>query len=307
MDTRQLEYFVAVAEELNFTRAAGRLFAVQSTVSAGVKALEQELGALLFDRTNKRVSLTPAGAALLPEARAGIEAVDRMRSAVAMTQQGIRGRLRVGVFTSLEYVGLPELMGEFHQRYPLVDLQLAVSPSGSTGLAEDVRHGRIDVAFMGLPMADLAGFRVLVLAYSSFIALLPVGHPASEGQSVRLADLVADRWVDSPPGYANRVELDRAIASLGLRRAVSTQVVDLGDIAAYVGAGIGIAVIPEITSRPAAGVVPRPLRDVDVQWMLSAISRPNPSPATSVFLELLAERLLPKFNQAPETKASRGR
>ena len=290
MDTRQLEYFVAVAEELNFTRAARRLFAVQSTVSAGIRSLEHELGAALFERSSKRVALTPAGMALLPEAHAAIEAVDRVRSAVTLTKRGIRGRLRVGIFTNIDFVDLPALFGEFHERYPLVDLQLGASPSGSTGLADDVRRGRIDVAFMGLPAQDLAGFRVVELARSAFVAVLPAAHPLAGKESVSLAELAGEPWVDSPEGFGTRIAVERAFAAAGLGRTVKAEVADLGELPRFVRAGLGVAVLPLIIYRPAPDVVLLPLDD-GIDWMLSAISRPKPSPAIAALLELLAERM----------------
>jgi DNA-binding transcriptional LysR family regulator len=292
VDTRQLEYFVAVAEELNFTRAARRLFAVQSTVSAGIRSLEHELGAALFERSSKRVALTAAGNALLPEAHAAIEAIDRVRSAVTLTKRGIRGRLRVGIFTNLDFIDLPELFGEFHERYPLVDLQFGASPTGSTGLAEDVRRGRIDVAFMGLPAQDLAGFRVLELAHSTTVAVLPVAHPLAGNESVSLAELAAEPWVDSPEGFGNRIAVERAFAAAGLARTVKAEVADLGQVPRFVRAGLGVAVVPLITYRPAADVVLVPLVD-RIDWMLSAISRPKASPAVDALLDLFAERMPP--------------
>ncbi|HEY3481145.1 MAG TPA: LysR family transcriptional regulator, partial [Streptomyces sp.] len=124
METRQLEYFVAVAEELSFTRAAQRLFAVQSTVSAAVRALETELGVRLFDRSTRRVALSAAGAAFLPEAKAAIDALERARATVQEASEGLRGSLRIGTLTSIAGLDLPRLLGAFHQRYPLVDMHV---------------------------------------------------------------------------------------------------------------------------------------------------------------------------------------
>src|ERR1700712_1740450 len=118
METRHLEYFLAVAEELNFTRAAQSLFAVQSTVSAGIRALETELGTTLFERSTRHVALTIAGEALVPEARAVVEAVDRVRSAAVAARSGLRGRLRVGIFSSIDIVDFPGLMADFGHDYP---------------------------------------------------------------------------------------------------------------------------------------------------------------------------------------------
>jgi len=289
MDTRQLEYFVAVAEELNFTRAAARLFAVQSTVSAGIRSLESELGATLFERSTKRVSLTAAGARVLPEARAVIEAVDRVRSAASESSHDIRGRLRVGIFTSLAYLDLPGLFGEFHERYPLVDLQLTASPSGSTGFTDDVRRGRVDLAFVGLAAGDLAGFHVVELTRTGFGAVLPTSHPLAGRTGVDLAELTQESWVDTPAGFGNRVILDRALAERGLSRTITAQVSELGVVAEFVAAGLGIAVIPEVAYSPAEGTVIVPI-EPPVSWSLSAITRPGASPAVAALLELMAER-----------------
>lgn len=290
MDTRQLEYFVAVAEELSFTRASSRLFAAQSTVSAGIRSLEAHLGAALFDRSKKEVSLTAAGAALLPEARAAIESIDRVRSSVARSSAEIRGRLRIGTFISLDSINLPSVLAQFHERHPLVDLQLIASPAGSTGLADEVRQGRADVALMGLPAHDLAGFQTLELARSPFVAILPTGHPLADRDTVSLADLAAERWIDSPVGYASRTLLDRLLAANNLERAVFAEVADAAEMPKLVAAGLGIAAIPELIFHPAPGVVTRPIASEDLEMVIRVISRTSPTPAASAFFELLADR-----------------
>ena len=284
MDTRQLDYFVAVAEELNFTRAAQRMFAVQSTVSAGIRALERDLGTELFVRSTKAVSLTPAGAVVLPEARRALEAIDRVRSAAAQSAAGIRGRLRVGIFTNIDSLDLPGLFGEFHAAHPLVDLQLGASVSGSTGLAEDVRRGRVDVAFMGLPDRDLAGLAVLPLATTTFVAVLPDGHPLAGRDSLTLRDLADSRFIDTPAGFGNRVVIERAFAEAGVARTVATQVSDLAEVPRFVAADLGIGVVPLMTLRLSPGTVAVPIARPEVLWQLSVISRPSPSPAVAALL-----------------------
>ncbi|MBK4347585.1 LysR family transcriptional regulator [Lacisediminihabitans changchengi] len=291
MDTRQLEYFVAVAEELNFTRAAARLFAVQSTVSAGIRSLEHDLGTPLFERSTKRVALTSAGSRALPEARSAIEAIDRVRSAAAENSRDIRGRLRVGIFTSLDYLDLPGLFGEFHERYPLVDLQLTASASGSTGFTDDVRRGRVDLAFMGLAAQDLAGFQVLELTRSDFVAIVPSSHPLAGRAQVDLAELTTETWVDTPAGFGNRVIIDRALAERGLSRTIGAQVSELGAVAQFVAAGLGIAVIPIVAYSPTPATSAVTL-EPPVTWSLSAITRPGASPAIAALLDLLAERFV---------------
>ncbi len=287
MDVRQLEYFVAVADELNFTRAADRVFAAQSTVSAGVRSLERELGTALFERDSQRVALTPVGIELVAAARDTLEAFERMRT-IADPANGIRGPLRVGIFTNLTSIDLPGIMGEYHSRHPFVDLLLGPSPSGSTGLAEDVRLGRLDVAFMGLP-GPVGGLQTVTLTQSPFVAVLPEGHPLAAAAQVSLADLVAERFVDAGAGFGNRVTLDRAMTEIGLSRRIATEVSDLDEIPRFVAARLGVAVIPELTVLPAAGSVVRPLAE-RIEWTLSVVSRPHPGAAAVALLELLSER-----------------
>jgi len=236
------------------------------------------------------VALTPAGEVLLPEARLALEAVDRVRSAAAASTAGIRGRLRVGIFTNIGFVDLPALFGEFHALHPLVDLQLGASASGSTGLADDVRRGRVDVAFMGLPARDLAGLDVLVLAKTRFVAVLPQRHPLADRDGVTMHDLAEERFVDSPDGFGNRVVIERAFVEAGITRVVSTVVSDLGEIPRFVAADLGVAVVPALGLAPPEGTVAVPLVDPDVAWSLSVASRANPSPAVAALLGLLAAR-----------------
>ncbi|CAN5169355.1 LysR family transcriptional regulator [soil metagenome] len=290
MESRHLEYFIAVAEELSFTRAAARTFAVQSTVSAAIRSLEHDFGATLFERSTKRVALTPAGEQLLPRARVAVEAIDAARSSVALTEAGIRGRLRVGIFASLDLLDLPSIFGDFHEKHPLVDLQLTASQSGSTGFADDVRRGRVDVAFMGLPALDLPDIHSLTLTTTEFVAVLPHAHPLAAVPSVALAQIAGEAFVDTPPGFGNRVVFERALAAEGLTRSVSTVVSDLGEVPRFVAAGLGIAVVPLALLAHAEGAAIVPLAQ-RIEWTLSLISRPNPSPATSALLALMRERL----------------
>ena len=288
MDGRQLEYFLAVADELNFTRAAERVFAVQSSVSAGIRSLERELGTTLFDRGPRGVALTPMGEELIPVARAALDSLERVAQ-VADSSAGLRGRLRVGVFTNLSTIDLPGILGEFHRRHPGVDLQLGPSPTGSTGLADDVRTGRLDAALYGLPDAP-TGLRVHRLAASRFVAILPEDHPLAAQSEVRLRDLVGERFVDAREGFGNRATLDAALAARNLSRRVTTEVSDLGEIPRFVAAGLGVGALPELTVNPAAGAVVRPLAE-RIDWELRLVTRPEPTPAAEALVVLFGERV----------------
>src|SRR5262249_9884044 len=118
VELRHLEYFVAVAEELSFTRASRRLHVVQSGVSSAIQGLERDLGAALFDRDRHKVTLTEAGRALLPEARATLAAAQAAADAVAEATAGLRGTLSIGTMTSTGPIDLPALLGRFHEQHP---------------------------------------------------------------------------------------------------------------------------------------------------------------------------------------------
>ncbi|MEU7784606.1 LysR family transcriptional regulator [Amycolatopsis sp. NPDC049159] len=293
METRQLEYFVAVAEELSFTRAAQRVFAVQSTVSAAVRSLEAELGTRLFDRSTRRVALSAAGAAFLPEAKAAIEALERARATVQEASEGLRGSLRVGTLTSIGGVDLPALLGAFHRRYPLVDIHVTVSITGSTGLADEVRQGRLDVALVGLPETDLAGLDVLRVDTRPFVVVLPATHRLAARKAVRLADLAGEAFIDTPRGFGNRVLLDRAFDALGSPRRVTVEVADLRPVPGYVRAGLGVAVVPDTPAPADADVVVRPLAGAGLDWplnLVTAAAKP-PSRALRTLLDLVEKSI----------------
>ncbi|MFC5261567.1 LysR family transcriptional regulator [Kribbella qitaiheensis] len=295
MDSRQLEYFVAVAEELSFTRAAQRLFTVQSTVSAAVRALETDLKTTLFDRSTRRVTLSDAGQALLPEAKAALEAIDRARAVVEEASTGLRGNVRIGTMTKLGLVDLAELLGAFYQRYPLVEVQVTTSPTGSSGLADDVRHGRLDVALVGLNRGDMPGLEPRELATVPFVVLVPSNHRLAGRGAIRLADLAGERFVDMLRGFGNRTTVDRAFDNAGLPRRVQVEVPDLTTVPDYVRAGLGVAVIPELDRDEVAGVTRLRITDVDLSWTLSAVtlSGRRPSRAATALLDLMTAAIHP--------------
>lgn len=286
MDTRALEYFVAVAEELSFTRAAERMFVVQSTMSAGIRSLETDLGTALFERAGRRVALTAAGEALLPAAREIIDSVDRLR---ASATGAMRGRLRVGIFANLDVLDLADALGEFRARYPFVELQLVASPTGSTGLAEDVRRGRLDLAFMGIPSTELPGVGASELLGSRVVAVLPSGHPLATRRSVALAELADEAFVDTPSGFGNRIVVERALAAAGVARRVATEVASLSDIGAFVAAGFGVALAPHRLVAEIPGTVHVDV-EPGVEWTMSVITRPRPSAATAALRDQLVAR-----------------
>ncbi|MFE3270355.1 LysR family transcriptional regulator [Streptomyces sp. NPDC059215] len=244
MELKHLEYFLAVAEEKNFTRAARRLHVVQSGVSATIKALEHELGVALLYRSSRHVELTEAGAALLPKVRAALDAVQEARDAVAEAEGGIRGTLRIGTMTSVTMIDLPALLGQFHRLHPDVILRLMAAPSGSGGLANSLAEGALDLAFVSLPGGPPAGVALQELGSAPLDLVVPATHPLAGRSEVPLSLLAGEPFVDFPIGYGNRTVTDSAFAAAGIDRQVVIEITDIATGPAYVQQGLGIALLP---------------------------------------------------------------
>lgn len=288
MDTRLLEYFVTVADELSVTRAAQRLYAAQSTVSAGLRSLERELGVTLFERTTKTVRLLPAGETLLPEARGVLDGLERLRGLAAESGQGLRGRVRIGTFAAMQLFDLPRILGRFQAEYPFVDIQLVASLAGSTGLAEDLARGRLDLAFSGMPAPSaLDAWR---LATFEFVVLVPPGHRLAGRASVSLGELSREAWVDVLPGYGNRVQLERVLAERGIARRVTAELAELPSVPSCVAAGLGVAVVPDAIDT--SECVTLPIDDDLPPWTLSLVTRRGAArrPQVKALIDLLRAR-----------------
>ncbi len=292
VELRHLEHFIAVAEELSFTRAARRLHVVQSGVSAAIRSLERELGCALFERTSQRVRLTGAGAALLPEARATLNAAQAAQDAVRAAQDTLRGTVNVGAMASVEVVDLPALLGQLHARHPAIDVRLRLATAGSAGLAQALLSGDLDVAFLSLPERKPAGIEARELATVPLVLVVSAAHPLAQRGKVALADLAGEPFVDFPPGYGNREVVDRAFATAGVVRRVALEVPDIDMGAALVRHGLGIAFLPEFAVARTPGLHVLDVLDVHdtmLRWSmhLGTSSTRRPTSALGALLDLV--------------------
>jgi DNA-binding transcriptional LysR family regulator len=263
--------------------------AVQSTVSASIRALEKTLGAALFDRSTTHVTLTGAGRALLPEARRALDQLDQARAAVDGLRAGITGSLRVGTLSGLTAVDLPALVGGFRRRHPGVHLSLRVDTAGSEGLLLGLREHTLDVAFVGLDTPTVPDLRVEPIATFQPRLLVPADHPLAGAAAVALSDVAGEAFVDLPPGFCCRTRTDNDFRRAGITRTIAVEVSDLTTVPRYVGSGIGLAVVPPLVTEADAPVVAVGLDPPAAPWTLAVarLDGPEPTRATRAFLDLV--------------------
>jgi DNA-binding transcriptional LysR family regulator len=243
MELRQLEYLVTVVEEANFTRAAERCHVAQPGVSAQVRQLERELGQALLDRSGRTVRPTEAGAAVLPYARAALDAVAGIRLAVDELSGLVRGHLGVGTVASVSAIDLPTVLAGFAHRHPGVEITL--TEADSADLLDALAARRLDAAFIGLPGPAPAGIEAEVVAEVPLVAVVAVADPLSAKESITLEALVRRPLITLPRGTGLRTVIDRACDSAGVQARVAFEASDPYILAQLAGQGLGVAVVTE--------------------------------------------------------------
>src|SRR6478752_887781 len=214
MELRQLDYFVVVAEEANFTRAAERIHVAQPAVSAQIQRLERELGQPLLDRSRRTVRLTAAGEAALPYARAALAAVADIHVAVEELTQLVRGTVAIGTVTS-HSVDIPSLLADFHADHPEVEITLSTDSSDT--LIEMVRTGRLDAAIVSVgPGERPEGLDVEVVTDEAIAAAVCRTDELASRKTIRLTDLADRQLIALPVGAGIRHQFDAACAKAGV-------------------------------------------------------------------------------------------
>jgi DNA-binding transcriptional LysR family regulator len=300
MELRHLEYFVAVAEELSFTRASGRLHVVQSGVSSAIRALEHELDTILFDRDRHRVALTDAGRVLLPEARATLAAAQAARDAIREAHAGLRGTLTIGTMQSIGRLDLPALLGRFYAAHPRVLVRLRLSSAGSAGLAEEVLSGNLDLALLSLPGRPPAGLNLTPVSAEPLLLACPPRHALAGRRQATLGELAAEPFIDFTPGWGNRGVADRAFAAAGRRREVRFEVADFVTAASLVRNGLGVAFLPESFAASLPDLPLIRVAGTQLNWPVSiatAAGRPLSAAGRAFLAELTAA--VPKLPDCP--------
>lgn len=281
MELRHLEYFVAVAEERHFTRAAERMRVAQSGLSASIRALEKDLDAELFVRNTRRVELTDAGRALLTEAHRTLASASAARDAVAAVRGLLRGSLTVGSEHCLGVIDLPPVLASFRRSHPGVEIRLRYAGSGQ--IVEQIRLGRLNVGFVALPGPAPDGVRLMPLAAEDMMLLTHPGHALADLDVVEVEDLRDEDFVDFSADWGARRVNDLALAE----RKISVEVNDVHTLLDFVHQGLGVALVPApVTRKPQAkGLHAATLKTQKVSWQVSvALPTTPPGPATTELL-----------------------
>src|ERR1700674_3656745 len=289
MELRHLRYFVTVAEELHFGRAALRLHLSQPPLSMQIKALESEIGTRLLERSRRKVELTPAGALFLRDAREILGRVEQATAAAQRAGRGEVGELTIGFISIADYNVLPLVLSEFRAPYPGGRLNLGEATTDA--LLRDLAEQRVDVGFVLSPVQD-DRLDTVPLLRGALVAALPERHPLARGRGpLSLARLADTPFILFPrhmaPGlYDDVVSFCRRA---GFSPRVEQEAVQMQTIISLVSAGLGVALIPaSMRNLGRTGVVYRSLREKSPQTeILAAWRRGETAPALVRFLESL--------------------
>ena len=243
MELRQLAYFVTVAHEESFTRAAERLHVAQPGVSQQIRRLEEEFGARLFDRSGRSPWLTTAGKALLPHARDALAATDAGRAALTALNGVVTGRLQLGTIASVPRIDLPGLLAAFHAAYPHVEITL--DEGQPLPLIESVRCDDHHAVIVGLSSPKPPdGLSVEVIDVEPLVLVTSPDHPLSARRRAALKELRSETFVTLMRGSALRRHVENACDAAGFTAHIALETTDPRLLCELVGHGLGVTIVP---------------------------------------------------------------
>ncbi len=257
MELRHLRYFVAVAEELHFTRAAERLGIKQPPLSLQIRQLEHEMGAPLFHRLTRGVELTEAGALLLIEARQILDQVEQTKAGVQSRARGETGHIHLGFAGATYFQPLvPAVIRAYREHYPSV--VLSPEQSNTPQLVAGLRSGEIDIAFVRPPISDDEGLAIEPLVEEPMLIVLPASHPRAGEHSMPLEALARETLILFPRAIGPGL-YDAVIASCqraGFSPKLGQEAPQISAIVHMVAAGFGVSIVPQsIKQIHAEGIV----------------------------------------------------
>ncbi|OWV68925.1 transcriptional regulator [Rhizobium sp. R634] len=291
MELRHLRYFLAVAEEGNFTRAAGKLGIGQPPLSQQIRDLETEVGAALFHRVPHGAELTAAGAAFLGEARAAVAAAEKAKLAAQRANRGETGRLSLGFTASSAFNPVVSTtIRRFRAHWP--EVRLALTEMNTLALMQKLEAGELDAAFMRPSLDDPAGIRLRRLPDEPMVIALPANHPLARRSKLPLAALAGEPFILFPRlvGLSLYDDVVLACRKAGFELAVAQEAPQISSVVNLVAADLGVSIVPaSISQIKLEGVVYRPIEGPPAVARLAlAILKTHHSPVTENLMSLLS-------------------
>ena len=289
MEFRQLRYFVTIAQELHFGRAAERLDITQPALSKQIRVLEQELQIELFTRTKRSVKLTPAGKVFFVEAQQLLERAENAIALARSTASGEVGRLTIGFTATATYTVLPKLIRRFRSRYPQVEIETIELSTEAQVTAID--REEIDIGFLHPPV-DTRGLELRSLLSEEFVAVLPREHPLASKKSLSLSDLKQEHFIlhsraEGPHLYDEFLKLCHQAGFEPKIKAVKKANSHQSRIC-FVAAGIGVTFVPAgLQNAIASDLICIPMIDVPLKLEFAVVwrSKTGLSPVVQKFIE----------------------
>jgi len=292
MDYRQLRYFIAVAEELNFSRAARRLNISQPPLSIQIRAIEAELGTALFSRNRRRVELTPAGEVLLQNAHRAVKQLDDTAEAVRRAGRGEAGTIRLAFTSSVPMrEAFARVLRTFRGCYP--DVQIELQHMGTGNQFSALANDQIDFGILRPPTAlqQNRDIKLMPLWHDRLHLFLPSNHPlASFISPIPMAELVDQPFVGVEPlvNCGMHEHLMTLCGSAGFTPRIKQEARELTTVLGLVSAGLGVAVLPECYGCMAMpGVTSRPIAAAEAEsWLMMAMRNRSVPPLLQRFIDV---------------------
>jgi LysR family transcriptional activator of glutamate synthase operon len=286
MELRHLTYFVAVAERLNFSRAAEDLHVAQPAISQQIHSLEKELGEPLFERTGKRVQLTDAGQTLLPHARQILSAVEAARDAIRERGNLVRGTAKLGSPPTVSAHFLPSRLTAFEKKFPGLDVRLR--EAGTDSLLKFVEQGELDLAIVSVDALP-SSVEWQAILEEAYVVAVGHRHPFSQRGGVSMSELSEEAFILFPDGYKLREVTLAACQAAGFKPHIALDGGSMQSALQFVAAGLGVAVVPQMALTNAKGIHALTVTDQTLRRSLGLVWRKSQylSPAARALRDFL--------------------
>lgn len=292
MELRHLHYFITVAEELHFSRAAQKLHIAQPPLSQQIRNLEIELGIKLFERTKRKVELTVAGKAFLTEARQVFHQIEKAVRIAKQAERGEIGRLIVGFNSSATYSVLPTILHRFRQTHPQIELVL--NELTTSQQLEYLARQQIDLGLLYLPLKENDQLSYIPIHQESLVVAISATHPLAVATKVSLSQLSQESFILPPHhlGEALYKEISKLLAQHNFVPQRIQEAIQLQTAISLVAGGIGVAIVPaSLQNLQRAGVVYKSLQETTPEIEIGAVWRKHDSsPILKRFLDLVGKQ-----------------